>query len=310
MRVKKEVGSDNVSLVAGGLAMYALLAVFPGLAAAVSIYGLFATPKDVIEHLHIFTGVLPPGAWEIFQTQLQGVVARQQSTLSAAAAAGLLVSFWSARSGMAALITATNIAYSEREKRGFFRQILRSLGFTVGVLAALMVMLLLGVAVPLAVEALSASSGVEIAIAVLRWVLLWLIAVAGLAIIYRYAPSRHHARWIWVTWGSAIAATLWIASSIVFSVYVRTFGTYGKTYGALGGVIALLMWFYLSSFVVVLGAEINAEMERQTRKDTTEGPQAPMGQRGAYAADTVGPSVDEQRTRRSEKPENRVKPKR
>ena len=151
LRVKKEVGSDNVSLVAGGLAMYALLAVFPGLAAAVSIYGLFATPKDVIEHLHIFAGGIAAGRLGDLSTQLQGVVARQQSTLSAAAAAGLLVSFWSARSGMAALITATNIAYSEREKRGFFGQILRSLGFTVGVLAALMVMLLLGVAVPLVV---------------------------------------------------------------------------------------------------------------------------------------------------------------
>jgi membrane protein len=290
-RVWTEIRSDNVSLVAAGLAMYALLAVFPGLAAAVSIYGLFATPSDVIEHMQVFAAVLPPGAWDIFAAQLQDVASRQQGTLTATAAIALLIALWSARSGMASLMTATNIAYAEREKRGFVRQILVSLAFTAGAILGFLAMMLLGIAVPLGLEALGASTGTELAVGFLRWVLLWLVAVGGLAVVYRYAPARKRARWRWVTWGSVTAATLWLVGSLLFSLYVRTFGTYGKTYGALGGVIVLLLWFYLSSFIVVLGAEVNSEMERQTRRDTTDGPEKPMGQRGAHAADTVGPTA-------------------
>jgi membrane protein len=290
-RVWKEISGDNVSLVAAGLAMYALLAVFPGLAAAVSIYGVFATPADVIDHMQGFAGILPPGAWDIFSKQLQDIAAHPQSTLTATAAVALLVALWSARSGMASLMTATNIAYSEREKRGFFRQILVSLLFTAGAILTFLTMLLLGVAVPIALAAVGVSAGLEIIVDIARWVLLWLVAVAGLAIIYRYGPARRRAKWRWVTWGSVMAATVWVVGSLLFSLYVSSFGTYGKTYGALGGVIVLLMWFYLSSFIVVLGAEINAEMERQTARDTTEGPEKPLGQRGAFAADTVGPSA-------------------
>jgi membrane protein len=288
-RVLKRLGTDNVTLVSGGLAMYALLSVFPGLAAAVFIYGLFSTPADVARHLSAFSGVLPPGAWDIFNSELQSLTRHPQSTLSVAAGIGLLVALWSARSAMSSLMTATNIAYAEAEKRNFFVQILISLVLTIGAVAGFLIMLGLGVAVPLALKVLGTSTWVQWTVDGLQWALLWCFAVLGLAFIYRYAPAREHARWRWVTWGSAIAATLWLLASGLFAYYVRTFANYGKTYGALGGVIALLMWFYLSSIIVVLGAEINAEMERQTRRDTTEGPEAPMGQRGAYAADTLGP---------------------
>jgi membrane protein len=124
----------------------------------------------------------------------------------------------------------------------------------------------------------------------LQWVVLWLGTTAALAFLYRYAPARERPRWHWVSWGSAIATTLWMGASALFAIYVRRFANYGQTYGALGGVIVLLMWFYISSLIVVLGAEINAEMERQTERDTTEGAEVPLGQRGAYAADTVGPA--------------------
>ncbi|MFL6606542.1 MAG: YihY/virulence factor BrkB family protein [Steroidobacteraceae bacterium] len=292
-RVWTAIGKDNVSLVSAGLAMYALLAVFPSLAAAVSIYGAFASPQDVIRDMNTFAGVMPPGTWEIISKQLQEVARHAGSTLTATAGIALLVSLWSGRSGMAALITATNIAYSEPEKRGFFRLILISLLFTTGSILALLLMLLLGVAVPLIVKVFGMSESAEAIVDVFRWILLWLVAIVGLAVIYRYAPARNRPKWRWVTWGSVVASTLWLAGSLLFAVYVRTFAAYGKTYGALGGVIALLMWFYVSSFTIVLGAEINAEMERQTRHDTTEGHQKPMGQRGAYAADTLGPSADE-----------------
>lgn len=273
--------------------MYALLSVFPGLAAAVFLYGLFTTPADVAKHLSVFAGMLPPGVWDIFNTQLQALTRHPQRTLSIAAGAGVLVALWSARSAMSSLMTATNIAYSEVEKRNFFIQVLISLALTLGAVLGFIALLVLGVAVPVALKVLGTSNWVQWAVDAVQWVFLWCFAVLGLAFVYRYAPAREHPRWHWVTWGSAMAATLWLLASGVFAFYVRTFADYGKTYGALGGVVALLMWFYLSSIIVVVGAEINAEMERQTRHDTTEGPEAPMGQRGAYAADTLGAAAGE-----------------
>lgn len=290
-RVWSELGSDHVTLVSAGLAMYALLAVFPGLAAAVAIYGLFSSPAQVLEHMQAFSGILPPGTWDIFKTQLQTIASQASSSLTFAALGGLVIALWGARAGIAALMVATNIAYAEAEKRGFFRQTFVSLVFTVAAIVGFLVALTLGVLLPVALEALGTSGWVQTLAGALRWVLLWLVAVLGLALLYRYAPSRERARWRWVTWGSAIAATLWIIVSALFAAYVGSFGSYGKTYGALGGVIALLMWFYLSSFTIVIGAEINSEMERQTARDTTEGPERPLGDRGAFAADTIGPSA-------------------
>ena len=290
-RVKSEIGSDHVSLVSAGLAMYALLAVFPGLAAAVAIYGLFASPADVIEHMQSFSAILPPGTWDLFTAQFQTLASQPQGSLTLAAVTGIGIALWGARAGMSALMVATNIAYAEAEKRGFFVQMLVSLAFTFAAVVGFLLVLTLGVIVPLALKVLGTSYIVQLLIGGVRWLALWAFAVLALSVLYRYAPSRKRARWRWVTWGSAIAATLWILASIGFAFYVGTFGSYGKTYGALGGVIALLMWFYVSSFTVVVGAEINAEMERQTRRDTTDGPEAPLGQRGAFAADTVGPTA-------------------
>ncbi len=290
-RVIKRIGNDNVTLVAGGVAMYVLLSVFPGLAALVSIYGIFASPADIAHQMQAFAGVLPPGAWGIFNAQLQSLVHNDTSALTAAAVFGLLVSLWSARSAMSALMTATNIAYGEREKRSFIIQVLLSLAFTLAALIGFLLTVLLGVAIPVVLQVLGTSTLVKVLAGVLRVVLLWGVAVLGLAVIYRYAPARERPQWRWVTWGSAIAATLWLIASALFAVYLQRFGNYGKAYGALGGVIALLMWFYISSLIVVLGAETNAEMERQTFKDTTVRRGAPLGQRGAYAADTVGPSA-------------------
>jgi membrane protein len=293
VRVKEDLGRDNVSLVAGGLAMYALLSVFPALAAAVSFYGLLFSPADVIKQMSAFSNVLPPGVWDIFNNQLQDVARHQTGTLTIAATLAVLVALSSARSGMASLMQAANIAYQEREKRGWLRQLALSVVFTLGAILAFILMLLLGVAVPLAFNHISASSWAQAAVIVARWGLLWAFAVLTLAVIYRFAPAREHARWRWVTWGSIVAATLWLAGSVLFALYVRTIGSYARMYGALGGVAVLLMWFYLSSFFVVMGAVVNGEMERQTRRDTTDGKEAPMGQRGAYVADTVGPSAPE-----------------
>ena len=292
-RVFKRLGPDNVSLVAAGVAMYVLMSVFPGLTALVSLYGLFASPSTVVAQMQAFSVVLPPGVWDIFNAQLQELVRHSQGTLGVAAGLGIVIALWSARSAMSALMTATNIAYAEREKRNFVVQILISLAFTLGAIVGFLIMLSLGIGIPVVMKVLGTSAVAQIAATVARFVLLWALTVLGLAVVYRYAPAREHARWRWVTWGSAIAATLWIAATALFAVYVQRFGSYGKTYGALGGVIVLTTWFYISSFIIVLGAEINAEMERQTRKDSTVRGGAPLGERGAYAADTVGPTAEQ-----------------
>ncbi len=294
MRVKNEMASDNVSIIAAGLALYALLAVFPALAAAVSIYGLFASPVTIGEHLAQITATLPDDGARILERQVEDVSQRQEA-LSIGVVIGILVALWSARKGMSALITATNIAYDEEEKRGFFKQLLISLAFTAGGVIGFLAVLLLGVIVPIGLSFLPLGPATEAVLLIARWALLFGVAIVGLAIVYRFAPDRHEARWQWVTPGSLIAAGLWLAGSLLFALYVRNWGNFGETYGTLGGVIVLLLWFYLSGFVVILGAEINAEMERQTKRDTTEGQPQPMGKRGAYSADTVGPSARSER---------------
>jgi membrane protein len=262
VQVTRQLETHNAGLLAGGVAMYGLLSVFPGLAALVSLYGLFATPSDVIVHMSVFAGVLPPGVWSIFNTQLQAVVAHEHGTLTVAAAIGLLIALWSARLTMSALMTATTIAYQQPDARGWIAQILVSLLLTLGVIVGFVLMLVLGVVVPLALEVLGPSAGVRHLAAVLRWLLLWVFAMLGLSVVYHFAPARKPRAWRWVSWGSALAATCWLIVSGLFSLYVRTFASYDKTYGALGGVIALLMWFYLLSYIVIVGAEVNAVTDR------------------------------------------------
>jgi membrane protein len=288
LRVWQKLSEDNVSLVAAGVALNTLLAVFPAMAVLASVYGMFASPAQVGREIAPFYGMLPHEAAGIIQIQLQALARPHDQTLGIGAIVSFVVSLYYSSQGVSALMSATNIAYRERERRGFIKLILVAIGFAVGAVLGFVVMLLLTVAVPLALERLPLPSFVDNAALVLRWILLWVFAALGLAIVYRYAPSRENARWRWVTWGSVIAATLWLVSSILFSLYVRNFGSYGKTYGALGGVIVLIMWFYLQGYAIVLGAEFNAETEHQTAVDTTRGPPAPMGERGAYMADTLG----------------------
>jgi membrane protein len=187
-----------------------------------------------------------------------------------------------------ALINALNIAYDEEEKRGFIQLYAVGFLFTVGLIGAAALALIVIVAVPVVLQFLPLGSLANAAIRGLTWLLLAALVIAGLAVLYRYAPSRSHARLRWVTWGAIGAAALWLVASFLFQVYAANFANYSATYGSLGAVIALLMWLWVSAFVVLLGAEVNAEMEHQTRKDTTTGPEKPLGERGAYVADDVG----------------------
>lgn len=292
LRVWRKIGQDNASLIAAGIALNALLAVFPALAVTVAVYGLFSSPAGVAADMRSFYDLLPPGAAALIQTQLQALASPAHPRLGFSAAVGAMIALWSARQGIAAVITATNIAYYEHDRRGFIHQTAIALLLTVVAVLGFLAMMLLAVAVPLVLQVIPLGPVAAAAVLICRWVLLWSFVVLALAVIYRYGPDREDAQWRWVTWGSASAATLWLGGSLLFALYVENINNYGIMYGALGGVVVLLMWFYLGGFALILGAQINAEMERQTEVDTTDGPPLPMGQRGAYVADTLGPTAD------------------
>lgn len=288
-RVKDQLDADNVSIVAGGLALFGLLAVFPSLAAAVAIYGIVASPEAIQAQVQTFSALLPAATVDIVQNQLHQLVSQRNETLSIGVVVGIALALWSARKGMVALITAINVAYKEHDRRSFIVRTLLSMAFTVGGVLGFLFVILLGVAVPVVLKFLPLGIAAEWVLLGVRWALLWLIAILGLATLYRFAPHRTRPRWEWVNAGSVIAATLWLLGSVLFAVYVRNFDSFGEAYGAIAGVVVMLMWFYVSAYVVILGAEINSELERQTVHDTTIGPTKPLGERGAFSADTVGP---------------------
>ncbi len=287
-RIKDQLDRDNVSVVAAGVAFYTLLAIVPALAAVVSIYGLVADPADVQAQLEAVAHLLPEEAQSLISEQVKRIAASSGGALGLGAVVGLLLTLWSASKGMKTLITALNIVYDEQEQRGFIKLNLIALGLTLGAVVFLVVTLALIVALPAVLDSLGLGETLRGLVAWLRWPPLLIGVIVALALIYRYGPSRDPARWRWVNWGATVATVLWLAGSVAFSLYVRNFGSYNETYGSLGAVVILLMWFYLTAYVVLLGAEINAEMEHQTARDTTRGPAQPKGQRGAYVADTVG----------------------
>lgn len=287
-RVYEEFGQDRIMSVAAGVTYYALLAVFPAIAALVSIYGLFADPATIQDHLNALSGVLPGGALDIIREQVTRIASQGSGTLGFSFILGLVISLWSANAGMKAVFDALNIVYDEEEKRSFIKLNVQSLSFTLGAIAFLLLAVAGVIVLPIVLEFIGLGSGVEWLLSLARWPILLIGVTLGLALIYRYGPSRDKAEWKWVTPGGLVAAVLWLAVSMLFSWYVSNFGSYNETYGSLGAVIGFMTWIWLSSIVVLLGAEINAEMEHQTAKDTTEGAHQPMGTRGAQMADTVG----------------------
>jgi membrane protein len=286
-RVWTELGDDNISIVAAGVAFYALLAIFPALGAALAIYGFVADPADVSRQLASLGGMIPADARSVLEGQLSELASQPKSTLSIGAVVGILLALWSASSGIKTLMTALNIVYAEREKRAFLRYNLTALVMTLGAILAGLVAIALVAILPPIIEALRLPDWLHWLVSLARWPILALGTVTALAVLFRYGPSRTEARWNWVSWGAVAATLLWIVASALFSWYAANFANYNKTYGSVGAIVALLMWFYLTAYVVLLGAELNSEMERQTAKDTTRGPEKPMGDRGARMADTV-----------------------
>lgn len=288
VRTKNEVGNDHASMVAAGVAFYALLAIFPAIAALVSLWGLMADPQQIEQQIQAISGMLPEQAASILTNQARSVASHAGGGIGLAALGGLLLTLYSASKGMKSLIEGLNIIYDEEESRGFIVLNLVALGLTLAILVVLIVALGMITVVPALLGNLGLGSLVQSLVTWLRWPILFVVAMLTLAFLYRYAPSRATPRWQWVSWGAVIATLLWIAGSVAFSIYVRNFASYNETYGSLGAVIILLMWFWLSAFIVLLGAELNSEMEHQTAHDTTSGRARPMGERGAHAADTLG----------------------
>jgi len=287
-RVKDELSDDNVSIVAAGVSFYIVLALFPALAAIVSLYGLIMDPHDIERHMTLISSLLPQEARAIIDEQLKSVTKSAESALSFGALGGVLLALYSASKGMTALITSLNIAYDEEETRGFITLTGLALLLTFGLIIFIIVALAFITLFPVFLESIGIGQLIQALLMLLGWPLMGAVVVFGLTVLYRYAPCRNKPQWQWVSWGSGIAAFLWITGSMLFSLYVENFGKYNETYGSLGSAVVLFMWFFVTAYIVVLGAEVNAEMERQTKHDTTAGPEEPIGERGAYAADTVG----------------------
>ena len=245
-------------------------------------------PHDIESHLASVSSLLPQEARSIINEQLKSVTESAGSALSLGAVGGLLLALWSASKGMKALVVSLNIAYDEEETRGFFTLTGLALLLTVGAVIFLVFALSLITILPSLVEGFGLGEVGQTVLTLLRWPFMALVVVGALAVLYRYAPNREKPQWQWASWGAGIASLLWIIGSILFSIYVENFGKYNETYGSLGSAVILFMWFFVTAYIVLFGAEVNAEMERQTKRDTTTGPSEPLGNRGAYAADTVG----------------------
>ncbi|MGD1877210.1 MAG: YihY/virulence factor BrkB family protein [Kiloniellaceae bacterium] len=287
-RTRDEITRDRVSLVAAGLAFYTLLSIFPAIAAIVSVYGLVADAGEVQRHFLAVADLVPDEARTLLADQMTRVAGGNTGSLSFAALLGLVIALWSASRGTQAFMMAMNVAYNEREKRGIVKQNLIAIALTLCLLVFSALALVATVFVPAMVAALGAEGTRGWLLTLLRWPLLAVFFMAVLAALYRFAPSRNDAKWRWVTPGSVVAVLLWLVASMAFSFYIGNFASYNQTYGSLGAVVGVLMWFWVSAFLVILGAELNAETEHQTRCDSTHGPAKPMGERGAYVADTVG----------------------
>ncbi|WP_051070928.1 YihY/virulence factor BrkB family protein [Mesorhizobium sp. STM 4661] len=287
-RLLEEFNKDRVLLVAAGATFYLLLALFPALAAFISIYGFVADPITVADHVAYLGGLLPSGGLDLIRGQLQALARQNPGALGTGFFIGLAIALWSANSGMKALFDAMNIAYEESEKRSFLTLNLMSILFTVGALLIAIVLFLTVGVVPALLRYFYLDAWTETLVTLARWPTLVIAMLTGISLLYRFGPSRERAKWRWLSWGALAATAVWIAASWLFSFYLQHFANYNATYGSLGAVVGLMMWTWISVIIFIAGAAINAEMEHQTACDSTTGPALPMGERGAVVADTLG----------------------
>ncbi len=284
-RAWHRLDEENVSILSAGVAFYGVFAVFPGLAGVVSTYALFADPSVVREHFQALSSLLPQGVTDVIDTQLDSLVGGGKSGLGLGVAGSLMLTVWSARRGSDAVVRAITIAYREQEDRNFFKRTALVYFITLTLVVAVAAALLGLVAVPVAVSLLPVPLLQPALIASIGWVTFVALVMVLVAWLFRTAPPRRSARWQWVSGGSVVTTLLWLAGSVALSWYSSNFDSFNETYGALGAVAILLLWFHLAAFALILGATLNSEIEFELVRDTTVGPDRPAGQRDAYVAD-------------------------
>ena len=263
LRVYRGISRDRITLIAAGVTFYLLLSIFPGIAALISIYGLFADPAVVADQLGALASIAPGGAVDVLRDELTRLAAHGVTTLGVGFFVSLVFSLWTTNSGVAAFFDALNIVYEEEEKRGFFKYYLATLTFTVATMIFALLSIATVVVLPVALNWIPLPGGTDMFAKIARWPILFVLVALALAALYCYGPSGKVARWRWITWGSAFAAVGWLAVSVLFSWYVANFGSYNKTYGSLGAVIGFMTWIWLSVILVLVGAKLEAEIDRQ-----------------------------------------------
>ena len=292
MRVKVQLRHDAVSLLAAGVAFFGMLSLVPTMVALVSLYGLVADPEDIERSVEETLQAAPDEVRQLVSSQLSTIVDSSSSGLRVGVAVGLVVALWSASAGMKHLVGAVSVAYDETESRGFVQMRGLALGLTLGGLLVAGVAVVGLFVIPYDLrDADGAQGAVADVLSAVRGPLLAVVMLLCIGLLYRWAPDRRAPRWVWVSPGAVIATVVWVLASVGFSVYTANFGRYNETYGALATVVIVMLWLYLSAFAVMLGAEVNGELERQTAVDSTVGAERPLGVRGAAAADTIGRST-------------------
>ncbi|RUR37891.1 YihY/virulence factor BrkB family protein [Vreelandella populi] len=287
-RVLRAAKRDRLTMLAAGVAFYALLALFPTIAAVISLWGLLFDPVEAGRQLYEISRFMPPDAANLIDQQTQAVVESTESGNVMAVFAGLLVAMYIASKGVGVLVIGLNVVYGEKEQRNIFLRGVVLILLTFGLIGMTLISLGFIAIVPVLVDALTVEPPFDKVFKWLRWPALLIIMSFLIALLYRFAPYRRAAQWRWLSYGTLLATTLWLLGSGGLSLYVRYFSSFSELYGSLGAVVVLMMWFWLSAFVVLLGAEVNSEMERQTSRDTTVGEERPLGEREAFAADTLG----------------------
>jgi membrane protein len=287
LRVWRDLGPDHVGLMAAGVAFYGLLALFPAVTAIIGIAGLVFSPQDVAGQMGAVITVVPAEGAQIILDQAEAVAGSENTGLGVAAVFGVALAVYSASKGVQSLMEGINVAYDEAETRGMVRLTITRLALTAFLVIGMVMGLAATILLPGLLAIIDLGPTTEALIAVLKWLVLFAMTICGLMVIYRFAPDRRPAQWKWILPGSLFACVAWLAASIGFSVYVSNFAGYNETFGTLAGTIVLLMWLWLSAYVILVGAEINAEAEAHVRTDTTTGPAMPRGARGAVKADEL-----------------------
>ena len=287
LRVFHGISEDRLTTISGGVTFFVLLALFPGLAGLISLYGLFADSSTIAQHLSSLEGILPDGGMQILRDQLEQLTSQPPQKLGFATVASLAISSWSANGGVKAMFEGLNAMYEEREKRSFIRLNAISLALTFSGLAFVIASLLTITIVPKLLSLLDLP-GVSEVVGYARWPVLLVVASLMIAVIYRFGPSRDRPQWRWISPGNIFAAVTWIAASLLFSWYTAHFGSYNKTYGSLGAAVAFMTWIWISTMVILVGAKINVELEHQSAANTVVGKAAPQGERRTRGRDTVG----------------------